>query len=436
MTPWLMAVILFGSLILFLALGIPVSFAMGGISLVLGFLFWGGLRSVDAFVLGSYSKITEAILTALPLYIFMAAVLMYSDLADELYEVIYRWFGGIRGGLAAGTTLIAAVFAAMVGVVSVSTAALGMVARPSMIKRGYDEKLTAGVIMAGGVLGILIPPSIVMIVYASESGVSAGALFMAGIVPGILAALIYIVYCLIRCLIQPELGPSVPREERFTLKEKFASLRGVIFPFFVILVVLGSIYLGIATPTEAGAVGAVGALMAAAFRKKLTMENLKKIFIMTVRLNGMLFWILIGAVAYARIVTVTGVGSWFANWITDLDVNRWVILILIQVFFLIIGMFIDTVAALLITAPLFLPVLSALGFDLVWYGILFVIAVCIGNMTPPFGISLFVMRGVAGDLSLGTIYAAVWPFVFLLILCMILVMLVPQLALWLPQMMR
>ncbi|MFC5587732.1 TRAP transporter large permease subunit [Sporosarcina soli] len=436
MDPSLIGIILFGSLVLFLALGIPVSFAMGGISIILGFVFWGGLPSVDGFVLGSYSKITESILTALPLYIFMAAILMYSDLADDLYEAVYRWFGGIRGGLAAGTTVIASVFAAMVGIASVATATLGMVARPSMLKRGYDDKLTLGIIMAGGTLGVLIPPSIVMIVYSAESGVSAGALFMAGIVPGILAAFLFILYAVVLCLIYPEKGPKTPKGERFTWQEKFASLKSVIIPLFVILIVLGSIYLGVATPTEAGAVGATGSLVAAAIRNKLTLQNIKKVFLMTVRLNGLIFWILIGAVAYARIVSVTGVGNSLASVILDANFNAWTVLILMLVLFLVLGMVIDTVAVLLITAPLFLPALAALDFDLLWFGVLFVIAVCIGNLSPPFGISLFVMRGVASDVGLKQIYVAVWPFIALLLFTMLLVLIFPQLALWLPEVMK
>ncbi len=405
---------------------------MGGISIILGFIFWDGLPSVDGFVLGSFSKITESVLTALPLYIFMAAVLMYSDLADDLYEVVYRWFGGIRGGLAAGTTLIAAIFAAMVGITSVATATLGMVARPSMLKRDYDDKLTIGVIMAGGTLGILIPPSIVMIVFAAESGVSAGALFMAGIMPGLLAALLFIAYCMILCFIKPEKGPSIDIGERFTWSEKFKSLKSIVIPLLVILVVLGSIYMGIATPTEAGAVGSVGSIIAAAVRRKITVENIRKVFMMTVRLNGMIFWILIGAVAYARIVSVTGVGQHFASIITEANVNRWLILIMMLVLFLIAGMFIDTVAALLITAPLFIPALTAMSFDLTWFGVIFVICCCIGSLTPPFGMSIFVLRGVAKDLSIKKIYSAVWPFVFLLFATLILVMIFPDIALWLP----
>lgn len=428
--------ILFGSLVLFLAIGVPVGFTMGGISIILGFLFWNGLPSVDGFVLGSYSKITESVLTALPLYIFMAAILMYSDLADDLYEAVYRWFGGIRGGLAVGTTLISAIFAAMVGIASVSTATLGMVARPSMLKRGYDDKLTLGVIMAGGTLGVLIPPSIVMIVYAAESGVSAGSLFMAGIVPGVLAALLFIIYAMVLSMIYPEKGPKIEKEDRYSWKEKIQSLQSVIIPLLVITIVLGAIYFGLATPTEAGAVGATGSLIAAAIKRKLTFTNIKKMFLMTVRLNGLIFWILIGAVAYARIVSVTGVGQSLASVIVESSLSPYLILIAMLILFLILGMLIDTVAVLLITAPLFLPALTALDFDLVWFGVLFVIAVCIGNLSPPFGISIFVMRGVVGDISIKKIYAAVWPFIALLVITMVLVLIYPRIALWLPDIMK
>lgn len=432
---WIVALIMFGGLLLFLGLGVPIAFAMGGLSLIVGFIYWGGLPSVDAFVLGSFGKVTEFTLTAVPLYIFMAAILQYSDLADDLYEAVYRWFGGVRGGLAVGTTFISSIFAAMVGIATVATATLGMTARPSMIKRGYDEKMTLGVIIAGGALGILIPPSIIMIIYASEANVSAGAMFMGGILPGVLAALIFVSYVLIRCFLKPEMGPALGKDERFTWREKFASLKSIILPLFVIVLVLGSIYLGIATPTEAAAFGVVGALISAAIKKKLTLDNFKRMIEMSVRINGMVFWILIGAVAYSRIVTVTGVGEWFASLITSMDVNRWVILIGMQVIFFILGMLLDPAGIILMTGPLFLPVVQQLGFDPVWYGVMFVINMCMAYMTPPFGFNLFVMRGVAPEVPMGTIYLSVWPFVGLYILVLALVMIFPQLVLWLPSLM-
>lgn len=301
-----------------------------------------------------------------------------------------------------------------------------------MIKRGYDSKLVSGVILAGGTLGILIPPSVLMIVFATEANVSAGQLFFAGFIPGGIAALLFMLYALIRCYINPNLGPAIPKEERYTFREKLESLRGVILPALVMVIVLVSIFTGMATPTEAGAVGVVGSLMAAAINRKLTWDNFKKMLSMTIKLNGMIFWIIIGAVAYSRIVSVTGVGQGLANLITDLEINRWLVLIIMQIILFILGMFIDPTGILLITSPLFLPVILELDFNPIWYGILFIVNMCMAYMTPPFGFSLFVLKGVAPEISMKELYLSVVPFVLIYIAVIILIMLFPQLVLWLP----
>ncbi|QQK76431.1 TRAP transporter large permease subunit [Salicibibacter cibarius] len=428
----IVALILFGSLLLFMGLGIPVAFTLGGLSLIFGFFFWDGLSSVDGFVLGSFGKVSEFTLSALPLYILMAAILRYSDLAEDMYEAIYRWLGGIKGGLAAGTNVVSSIFGSMTGIATVATATLGVTARPSMLKRGYDSKLISGTIVAGGSLGVLLPPSIIMILYASEAGVSTAALFFAGIGPGILATLVFMAYVLIVCYIKPEMGPSIDKANRFTFGEKLTSLKGILLPVSIIILVLGTIYTGVATPTEAASVGVMGAVVSAGIKKKMNWSNIKQMFMMTVRINGMVFWLLIGATAYARIVTVSGVGDWFAGTITGLDVNRWLILVGILLIFFILGMFIDPAGILLMTAPLFLPVITGLDFDPIWFGVLFIITMCMGYMTPPFGFNLFVLRGVAPDISIRELYVSVWPFVGLYILVIILVMVFPNIALWLP----
>lgn len=431
----IIALLLFGSLLVVMAMGIPVAFGMGIVSVIFGILFAGGFVNLDSFMLGSYSKAIEFTLSAIPLYILMAAILQYSDIAEDMFDCVYRWLGGARGGLIAGTTAISSIFAAMVGIATVATATLGMTARPAMLQRGYDDKLIMGSIIAGGALGILIPPSVLMIIYASEARVSAGAMFMGGIVPGLLAATIFITYALIRCWINPSLGPAVPKEERFTFKEKLAALRSIILPLLVIVGVLVSIYTGIATPSEAASFGVVGSLLAAALKRKLTFKNIKSILTMTVNLSVMVLWIVMSAAAYSRIVTVTGVGSWFADLITGFDTEPWVILLLMQVIFFFLGMFIDPTAIVLITGPLFLPVVTALGYDPVWYGVLFVINMCMAYMTPPFGFNLFVMRGIAKDTNINEIYKSVWPFVGLYALVLLIVALFPQLVLWLPRIM-
>lgn len=436
MSAGIIALLLFSSLLLLMGLGVPVAFGLSGVSLIFGFIFWGGAPSIDAFSLGTYSKSVEFTLSAIPMFILMAAILRYSNIAEDLFEVVYKWLGGVRGGLVAGTTVISSIFAAMVGIATVATATLGITARPVMLQKGYDDKLVMGTIIAGGALGILIPPSVLMIIYASEAQVSAGAMFMGGILPGIVAAIIFMSYALIICGIFPNKGPAISREDRFTWKEKFLSLKSVFLPLAVILIVLGAIYGGVATPSEAAAIGVAGTLLSAALKRKLTWRNIKEIFKMTVQLNAMVMWIVIGAVAYSRIVSVTGVGAWFADLVTGFEVNRWVIMFLMQVVFFILGMFIDPAAIILITGPLFLPVVAELGFDPVWYGVVFVINMCMAYMTPPFGFNLFVMRGVAKDVPIGKIYASVWPFVGLYTVVLILTMIFPQLVTWLPSMMR
>jgi tripartite ATP-independent transporter DctM subunit len=353
-----------------------------------------------------------------------------------MYEMVYRWMGSIKGGLAMGSIIISALFAAMVGISTVATATLGLTALPSMIKRGYNKKLVAGAICAGGALGIIIPPSVIMIIYASEAEVSAGQMFFGGVVPGVIMTLIYIAYIAFRCMRNPADGPPIPPGERFSLAEKFVSLRAVALPILIILLVLGVIYLGLATPTEAAAIGLVGSLGCALIRRQLNLENIKKMFAMGVGINAMVFWIIIGAVAYSRLVTMSGVGEWFSGLVTGLEVNRWLVLLSMQGIFFILGMLLDPAGIILITGPFFLPVIKALGFDPLWYGILFVINMNMAYLTPPFGFNLFVMKGVAAsELTIGEIYAAIWPFVGLQAVALLLVIVFPPLATWLPGLM-
>lgn len=436
MEPWLVGVILLGAMLLFLALGVPVAFTLGGLSLAIGYFVWGGLGGFYAVTLGSLGKLTEFSLTAIPLFLLMAAVLQFSGLADDLYEMVYRWMGSIKGGLAIGSIIISAIFAAMVGISTVATATLGLTALPSMIKRGYNKKLAAGAICAGGSLGIIIPPSVIMIIYASEAEVSAGQMFFGGVIPGVMMALIYIAYIAFRCMRNPADGPPIPLEERFSLAEKFESLRAVALPMLIILLVLGVIYLGLATPTEAAAMGLVGSLICALTRRQLNLENIKKMFAMGVGINAMVFWIIIGAVAYSRLVTMSGVGEWFSGLVTGLEVNRWLVLLAMQSVFFILGMLLDPAGIILITGPFFLPVINALGFDPLWYGILFVINMCMAYLTPPFGFNLFVMKGVAAsELTFGEICSAIWPFVALQAVALLLMIIFPQLVTWLPGLM-
>lgn len=433
MEMWLLALIFLGSMLVLLALGLPVAFTLGGLSLVIGYFVWGGVSGFYAVAIGTLGKVAEFTLIAVPLFLFMAAVLQFSGLADDMYEMIYRWMGRVKGGLAIGTVVISAIFAAMVGIATVATATLGLTAYPSMLKRGYDKRMVAGAICAGGALGVLIPPSVLMIIYASETDVSAGQMFFGGVLPGLMLAVIYIIYIAVRCALNPSIGPPLPPEEKFTLAQKIQSLRSVSLPVALILLVLGVIYLGLATPTEAAGVGCVGSLICAAIRRQITPANIKKFFHMAVSTNAMVFWIIIGAVAYSRLVTVSGVGEWFSVWITGMEINRWIILALMQAVFFVLGMLLDPAGILYITAPFFIPTVRALGFDPLWYGVLWIINMNIAYLTPPFGFSLFVLKGVAPpEVSTKDIYIGIWPYVCLQIVGLIVCILFPEIITWLP----
>lgn len=433
---WLLSLILFGSLLLFMLAGVSVAFTMGGLSLIFGYFLWGGISGLQVIVMSSYNKVSEFIFVALPLYIFMAAILRYSKLTDGMYETFYRWFGGIRGGLAVGTIIISALYAAMVGVTTVATATLGMTARPSMINKGYHDNFTSGIIIAGSGLGILIPPSILMIIYAAMAGVSPGKLFVAGIMPGLMMAAIMIVYALVLCYFKPEIGPAVPEGERFTWAEKFESLKGVVLPLLIIIGVLLSIFLGIATPTEAAAVGCIGSLVAAAINKQLNFSNFKNMIKMTVGVVVSIFWLIIGASAYSQIVTFTNVGNELANWIAALNVNSLTIISAVLLLFFIMGMFLDLNAMIFVMLPVLIPILNNMDIDLIWFGVVFILMACLANMTPPFGLSLFVLKSVVPDLNMRKLYISIWPYVGLYIIGVILVLTFPDIILWLPEQMK
>ncbi|GHU65813.1 tripartite transporter large subunit [Clostridia bacterium] len=431
----LFSIILFGSLIVTLMLGVPVAFSMSTIALLLGFFFWGGGSSFFGFISAMFNGMQGTIYLAIPMYILMAAILRYSNLADDMYDCMYKWFGRLRGGLAVGSVVICALFAAMVGLTSVATATLGSTALPSMEKRGYDQKFAAGIIMGGACIGIIIPPSVTMLIYSAVTETSPGQMFIAGVIPGLVIAVILIIYSIIYAYKNPTKAPAISKEESATWKEKMTSLRGIILPVIIIVAVIASILTGFATPTEAGAVGVVGSLICAGIKKALSKDNMKKMLTMTTNLSGSIFYIIIASVAYARITSVSGLGQTVANWVASSNLNFYVVLAFICLFFGFIGMFMDAGAALFMTGPIIVPLLHAMGFNMLVFGLVFVLLVCIGSLSPPFGICLFVMKGVAPQLSMNTIYRASIPFIVMYALFIVLFLAVPQLVTWLPGLM-
>jgi tripartite ATP-independent transporter DctM subunit len=376
--------------------------------------------------------VTNYIIIAVPLFVLMSNLLKHSGLAEQLYEGVYRWMGALRGGLAIGTVIICAIFAAMAGISSVATVSMGLIALPSMLKRGYQKEIAVGTISAGGALGILIPPSVIMIIYGSMAEVSIGQLFMGGMIPGILLALIFCLYIFVRCLIDPGLGP--PIQERYSWKEKLITLKGLVLPTILILVVLGVIYTGVATPTEAAGIGAFGALICALVYRGLTWKKFRQALASTTSLTAMVLWIMIGAVCFTHLLAYVGFSDVIKEAIARLPVSRWVILAGMQGSYFLLGMFLDPAGIIMLTTPVFVPIVTTLGFDPVWFGVLFTVNMEMAYLTPPFGFNLFIMKGVVPkEITMDDIYRSIIPFVVLQGLCLILCIVFPQLVLYLPQ---
>lgn len=433
----IVTLLLFGSLIFFLALGLPLAFVLGGVGMGGCYFLWGskGLFVAAAQAYGAMGKFT---LLAIPLFIFMAMILERAGVAEDLYTMMHRWMGPLRGGLAIGTVLICTIFAAMAGISGAATVSMGLIALPAMLKRKYDKVIAMGCISGGGALGILIPPSVPMILYATLTGESVGGLFAGGILPGILLASLFILYIGLRCFLQPSLGPALPKEERATWQEKIASLRAVILPVIIIIMVLGSIYAGVCTPTEAAALGVLGAALSSAVYRKLNWVLIREACHRTASLTTMIIWILIGAYCFTSVYTGTGAHELMEKLLLSIPGGRYAILFTMQAIFFILGCILDPAGIIMICTPVFVPVITSLGFDPLWFGVLFIINMEMGYLTPPFGFNLFYMKAIAPpSVTMGDIYRSIIPFVILQAVGLVIVIIFPQLALWLPaQMIR
>lgn len=429
----LTTIILFSSLIIFLALGLPLAFVLGGVGVVGCYFLWGtkGLFMAAAQAYGAMGKFT---LLAIPLFIFMAMLLERAGVADDLYTMMHRWMGPLRGGLAIGTVLICTIFAAMAGISGAATVSMGVIALPAMLKRGYDKVIALGCISGGGALGILIPPSVPMILYATLTGESIGGLFAGGVFPGVLLSILFILYIAIRCFFQPNLGPALPKEERASWKEKFLSLRAVILPIMIIIMVLGSIYTGVCTATEAAALGCLGAFISAAIYRKLNWILVKEACYRTANLTAMIIWILIGAYCFTSVYTGTGAHELMEKILLSIPGGKYAILITIQLVFFVLGCILDPAGIIMICTPVFIPVIKSLGFDPLWFGVLFIMNMEMGYLTPPFGFNLFYMKAIAPPgVTMGDIYRSIVPFVALQALGLAIVIIFPEIALWFPR---
>jgi tripartite ATP-independent transporter DctM subunit len=429
----LLTLLFFGSLLIFLMLGTPLAFVLGGVSVV--FLYFE-MGPIGFYLLASkmWETMQSPTLMAVPLFVFMAILLEKSGVASDLYDMMHQWFGGLRGGLAIGTVLICVIFAAMSGISGAAVVTMGTIALPKMLERGYDKKLALGAINAGGGWGILIPPSILMVLYSLLTEVSVGRLFAAGIGPGLTLFVLVTIYIAGRCWLQPELGPALPVEERADWPMKMKSLRAVILPILIVTIVLGSIFGGFATPTEAAAIGVFGSLVATLINGQLNGKVIHEASIATLKLTALVMWILFAAHAFSTAYTALGAQSLIGNLMSYIPGGRWGALFFMLVVLFFFGMVLDPVGIMLITLPVFLPIVRDAGFDPIWFGILFIIMMEVGYMTPPFGFNLFYLKGVAPpDVTMGDIYASVFPYVVVTLIGVALIILFPEIALYFPR---
>ena len=430
----MIAILMFSGMMLMLLTGQRVFGAIGFVGAAAGLLLWG-TGGVDVPFAAAMKLMKWYPLLTLPMFIFMGYVLSESKIADDLYKMFHVWMGPVRGGLAIGTIGLMVLISAMNGL-SVAGMAIGAtIALPELLRRGYDKIMVTGVIQAGSSLGILVPPSVVLVLYAMIARQPVGQLWLAGVMPGLLMAALFIVYIYIRCRVQPELGPPLAEDERDVSRaEKLRLLRAGILPLVIFAVMMVPFVRGWTSLVESSAIGALAAFVAAVLKRRMTREVFETSVRQTLAISCMFMWIILAALGFGAIFDGLGAVRAIETLFTErLGLSPWMILILMQLSFIVMGTFLDDTAMLVIVAPLYVPLVGALGFDLIWYGVLYTITTQIAYMTPPFGYNLFLMRAMAPpEIGLTDIYRSIIPFALVMVLALSLVMIFPQIALWLP----
>ena len=420
-------------LFVFLASGLEIAFSLGLVG-VIGLFFWqNGLNALVAMGEISWDVTTSFTLMAVPLFIFMSAVLIESGISIGLYRAVAKWLYRLPGGLAVASQVACSIFAAVSGSSTATAAAIGMISIPEMEKRRYEQKIVVGSICAGGTLGILIPPSIALIIYGTIMETSIGQLFVAGIIPGIVLALMFSGYIIVRVMLKPLTAPR--SEVKVNWKERFTVLKEVIPILSLIVLVLGGIYGGIFTPTEAAGVGAFGSVAIAAIYRRLNFAVMKRSLLVAVHTTSMIFLIIIGALILSRIVAFLNIPQAFTRALFTLGISRWTIFLLVCLLYLIMGCLLDAISMMMITLPVIGPMMVALGFDPVWFGIVMVVLIEMGLITPPVGLNLFVVHGLMEKGRFEIVALGSVPFVLLMAIGIAFLVFFPNLALWLPSLM-
>jgi tripartite ATP-independent transporter DctM subunit len=451
---WL-TILMFGSLGLLLMSGLSLAFVTGGLGCIFLFVF-GTASELNILPSRIFPFMTDYQLSAIPLFIFMAAMLEKAGLIEELFDVAYKMLGGLKGGLASATIVSSTILAAMVGVIGAAEVAMGILALPAMLKRNYDPELACGSILAGGTLGILIPPSILAILFAVVAQQSVGDLFIGAVFPGLLLAGMYIMYVTARSYINPKVGPALPIDERLTPREKFKLLGSIVAPIALIVLVLGVIFTGVATPVEAAGIGTFGAIFVAAMHRRLSWSNLQEAALTTLKASAMVLWIIFGASIFVGFYILQGGQQFVADTLIGTGLGPYGILLIMMVILVILGMFLDWVGILLLAVPIFMPIVLQLEFNglfgfpgptagisspeqareslMLWFGVVYMINMQMSFLSPPFGYALFYLKSVAPpEIGMATIFRSAIPFLLLQALGLFICIVFPQIILWLPR---
>ena len=429
MTPIQLGLLGCGLLLLLLVCSMPVAFVMA-IAGVLGFaLVVSTPAALSMMTVDFFDTFSSYSLTVIPLFIFMGQVAFHAGISKRLFHAAYCWLGTLRGGLAMATVGACAGFGAICGSGPATAATMASVALPEMKRYRYDMELASGTVAAGGSLGMLIPPSVVFIVYGILTEQSIGKLFIAGVMPGIMIAIMFCITIHLLCRQRPHLGPAAVG---VTWSMRWKSLAGIIETLVLFIVIIGGMFVGLFTPTEAAAVGAAGALVIALVQRRLTWKALVQSLHETVRTSCMVMIIVAGAVVFGRFLAVTRIPYELASWLTGLAFPPWVIIGLIILFYLVAGCFVDALGLILLTVPIFYPVIEALGYDLIWFGVIIVVVTQMGVISPPVGVNVYVVSGIERDLPLQTVFKGAIPFLICLVVAAAILVAFPHISLWLP----
>jgi tripartite ATP-independent transporter DctM subunit len=436
-----MTVAMFVVLILTIITGLPLAYCLAGVATLFGLIDngWDVAGLFDMFANNCWGLMNNYVLVAIPLFILMAQLLDRSKVAEKLFDALYIVLGGLKGGLGLAVVLVCTVFAATTGIIGASVVAMGLLATPALLNKGYQKEMTSGIICSAGTLGILIPPSIMMVVYGGLTGLketSVGNLFAGAIFPGLLLAGLYFLYILIRCNLNPELGPPISKEEArsWSASQKWGmTLKSLVPPLALILAVMGTILAGIATPTEAAGLGAGGAAVLAIFNRKMNWVVIRESSYATMKTTAMVMMLFIGGKFFSTVFLSMGGGDVVADLMIGSGLNRWVVLAIMMVIVFLMGMFIDWAAILLITVPIFMPIVMELEFNPLWFSLLMCVNLQTSFVTPPFGYALFYFKGVAPpEYTMMHIYKGIMPFVILQLIGLAILVIFPGLTTWLP----